>query len=140
MHRLAFVVSQIDTSCSVVPRGAFTLSAKGTVQRNALFPGLDVGEATDLSNYLHFRQAHGLARKSALDKKDLVKDVDFMDPLSEDDPKGCWSCRMDVATGTATLRSLVWPGYTFYHRVRRSEFGGVYFGDGQKNGDLAFML
>ena len=112
------MVDLIDTDCAAVPRGAFVLSAEGYVQRNAVFSGLSSSEAGDLSSYFHFRRASGLEAKSIFEKRELVKDVDFMDCLSEDEPKGCWSSRVDAATGMATLRNLVWPGYLAFHKVR----------------------
>lgn len=110
------------------------------MQPNAVFAGLSGSEAGEASSYLHFRRATALEAKSALEKKDLVKDVEFMDSLAEDQPKGCWSARFDAATGTATLRSFVWPGYTAFHKARSAQFGGVYFGDGARNDDIGFML
>jgi hypothetical protein len=37
---------------------------------------------------------------------------------------------------TVLGRSLLWPGYHFYHEVGRRKFGGVYIGMGLKNLEL----
>jgi len=38
------------------------------------------------------------------------------------------------------LRSLLWPGLTFYHAPRTKNYGYIYVGTGEKNLDLPFML
>lgn len=40
----------------------------------------------------------------------------------------------------ATIRSLMWPGYIGYVFKEKNTFGGVYYGNGIKNSDLAFYL
>jgi len=63
-----------------------------------------------------------------------------MDTIDEDIPKGCWSIIKDKVTGVITLRSLLWPGFYAYHVAATSNFGYCYFGYGEKNVDLGFML
>jgi radial spoke head protein 9 len=46
----------------------------------------------------------------------------------------------DAAAGTVTLRSLLWPGYFFFHVAGTGRFGAAYFGAGEKNVDISFML
>lgn len=50
-------------------------------------------------------------------KKGLVRDGDFLDPISADKPDGCWTLGMDPSCSVAVLRSLAWPGYFFFHQV-----------------------
>jgi len=38
------------------------------------------------------------------------------------------------------LRSLLWLGLTFYHVPMTKQYGYIYFGTGEKNLDLPFML
>ncbi len=102
--------------------------------------GLTATEAGELSNYLHFRQPENLGRKSVLERRGLVASTDFLDPISEDSPAGVWAARVDKQRGQATLRSLVWPGYFFFHNVGTARFGGAYFGDGRRNDDIGFMV
>ena len=93
-----------------------------------------------MANYFHFREPKALAKKTVLERRGLVASTDFLDSLSEDSPRGVWAVRVDKAKGQATLRSLVWPGYFFYHNVGTSQFGGAYFGDGRRNNDIGFMI
>jgi len=37
-------------------------------------------------------------------------------------------------------KSLLWPGYVFYHVPGTRTFGSYYIGSGEKNLDLCFML
>lgn len=140
LHRLAHVVSCIDHDTAVVPRGAYILTATHATVRNATFGGLTATEAASPSNYFHFRAAEGLEAAAAASKDGLVASTDFLDSIATDSPKGTWVLRVDAGTGSATLRSLAWPGYFFSHTLGTSEFGGAYFGDGFPNEDLAFML
>jgi len=55
--------------------------------------------------------------------------------------KGSWVMRVGESGLDVKLRSLVWPGYEFSCTVGSpNEFGGAYFGTGEKNHDLLFML
>lgn len=140
VHRLAYAVGEIDRETSVVPRGAYIVSATHDVIRNAGFTGLDSTSGASLDNYFHFREPINLARKTALERAGMVQSTDFLDPLSEDSPRGIWAVRVDRAAGVATLRSLSWPGYFFYHELGTGTFGGAYFGYGQRNADIGFMV
>eukprot|EP00500_Bicosoecida_sp_ms1_P004724 CAMPEP_0203809250 /NCGR_PEP_ID=MMETSP0115-20131106/2151_1 /ASSEMBLY_ACC=CAM_ASM_000227 /TAXON_ID=33651 /ORGANISM="Bicosoecid sp, Strain ms1" /LENGTH=273 /DNA_ID=CAMNT_0050717967 /DNA_START=96 /DNA_END=917 /DNA_ORIENTATION=+ len=140
VHRLAYAVAQIDRATAVVPRGAYLVSATHHVLRNAAFGGLDSTTAASLDNYYHFRAPEALARKSALERAGMVQSTDFLDSLAEDTPRGVWAVRVDRGGGVATLRSLLYPGYFFFHELGSGNFGGAYFGYGQVNGDIGFMV
>lgn len=137
-HRLAVTVKAIDHEVSIVPRGAYVVNATHYVIRNAAFGGLTPTEAGNLSNFFHFREAVELKKKSVLERRGLVASTDFLDSI--DAEKGIWALRVDAARGQATLRSLVWPGYFFYHNTGSARFGGAYFGDGRRNDDIGFMV
>ena len=51
------------------------------------FEGLTVTEASKLGSYLHFREARILPTKPLLEKANLDKSLDFLDPIDEDIPK-----------------------------------------------------
>ena len=48
--------------------------------------------------------------------------------------------QLRVHEGAVQLRSLKWPGYFFVHETESPLWGGAYFGAGQENKDLCFML
>jgi radial spoke head protein 9 len=138
-HRLAQTVLAIDFDTSTCPKGAFLVAPSKQVGQNTGFVGLDYEAAGQLSSYYHLRAATGPEPKAALDKPGLVRSTDFLDSLASD-AASSWSLQYNSSKTSSTLRSLVWPGYFFYHQVSSSNFGGAYFGTGQKNTDLAFMI
>ena len=137
MHRLAHVVSSIENDTAVVPRGCGIIDATLVVRPNAGFQGLTYAQAGALENYQHLR----VSAKADLDAAATgVKASDYLDPLTDDEPRGVWALRVNAASKTSTIRSLKWPGYFFFHQLGTNQFGGTYTGDGLANGDLGFML
>jgi radial spoke head protein 9 len=139
-HLLAYTVAAIDAETGVVPRGALVVTPSHKVIRNKTFEGLDASSAASLANYFHMRQPRDFHRLGALEKEGLVASTDFLDPIVGDIPKGSWALKFDGARQNVTLSSLKYPGYHFFHRLGTSEFGGAYFGTGQVNKDLVFMI
>lgn len=99
-----------------------------------------MSEAKKLSSYFHFREPVELKNKTLLEKAELDPSLDFMDCLEHDIPKGSWSVQMERGNALVVLRSLLWPGLTFYHAPRTKNYGYIYVGTGEKNLDLPFML
>jgi radial spoke head protein 9 len=140
MHRLAFAVSQIDHDAAALPRGAFVVDASHTVGKNKSYEGLSYEAAGKLASYYHFRPPESARAMASLAKPGIVRPGDFMDPCAEDQPNGVWSVCYDPSNTVSILRNFYWPGYFFYHIIGTPEYGGVYFGDGLPNVDIAFML
>ncbi|CAH1792347.1 unnamed protein product [Owenia fusiformis] len=138
--RLSAVIDDIDQDVFIVPRGAFTKTPTGKVFENRTFEGLSVSEAAKQGSYLHFRDPIKLQEKTLLQKANMDKALDFLDPIDEDIPKGCWSLQFERGSGLVTLRSLQWIGYTFYHVPGTRQYGSCYCGTGEMNKDLPFML
>lgn len=137
MHRLAYVVRNIDNDCSVVPRGSAIIDASLRVRPNAAFGGLSYAAAGSLDNYQHLVPS----AKADLDSASTgIKASDFLDRLSDDEPRGVWALRQDAASGNTTIRSLKWPGYFFLHTSGTPQFASTYSGNGLANADLGFML
>lgn len=137
MHRLAYVVNQIDNDCSVVPRGSCLIDASLFVRPNKAFSGLSYADAGSLDNYQHLVPS----KKADLDSASTgINATDFLDRLSDDEPKGVWALRVNPASGAATIRSLKWLGYFFLHQSGTPLFTATYNGDGRANADLGFML
>ncbi|XP_064623054.1 radial spoke head protein 9 homolog [Lineus longissimus] len=138
--RLAAMIAEIMEDVYIVPRAAYTKTPVGEIFNNRSFEGLNVADAAKFSSYFHFREPINLPQKSLLQRADLDKAIDFMDPVEEDVPKGSWSLQFERGSGLVTLRSLLWQGYIFYHVPGTREFGSIYVGYGEKNKDLPFML
>ncbi len=138
--RLAAVISRIEEDSFIVPRGAFIMQPTSEIVRNRLFEGLTVNEAAKFSNYFHFRETKNLQNKSILFKANLDKAIDFLDPIDEDQPKGSWSLQFERGSALVVIRSLKWPGSCFFHVPETPSYGSLYFGIGEQNRDIAFML
>ncbi|XP_008072123.2 radial spoke head protein 9 homolog [Carlito syrichta] len=138
--RLVSIIDQIDKAVAIIPRGALFRTPFGPTHVNRVFEGLSLSEAKKLSSYFHFREPVELKNKTLLEKADLDPSLDFMDSLEHDIPKGSWSIQMERGNALVVLRSLLWPGLTFYHAPRTKNYGSIYVGTGEKNMDLPFML
>nr|XP_054969617.1 radial spoke head protein 9 homolog isoform X4 [Pan paniscus] len=138
--RLVSVIDQIDKAVAIIPRGALFKTPFGPTHVNRTFEGLSLSEAKKLSSYFHFREPVELKNKTLLEKADLDPSLDFMDSLEHDIPKGSWSIQMERGNALVVLRSLLWPGLTFYHVPHTKNYGYIYVGTGEKNMDLPFML
>ena len=69
----------------------------------------------------------------------MTKNSDFMDTIEEDIPNGIWSVQNERGTNM-TQRNLKWIGLIAYAVPNSPNFGCVYFGTGEPNHDLPFML
>ncbi|NXO15718.1 RSPH9 protein, partial [Oriolus oriolus] len=138
--RLIATIEQIDKAVGIVPRGAFVKTPLGSVHENRHFEGLSLLEAKKLSSYFHFTKPVNLKNKTLLEKADLDPSTDFLDSLEHDIPQGSWSIQQEKGGTVVVLRSLLWLGLTFYHVPMTKQYGYVYFGTGEKNLDLPFML
>ncbi|KAI4882994.1 hypothetical protein NFI96_015790, partial [Prochilodus magdalenae] len=138
--RLAVTVFTIDKELAVVPRGAYIRNPHGTVQMNRSFEGLNPSEAAKLRNYLHFSESKNLKKKSILEMADLNPSIDFLDPLSDDVPKGSWKLQFEQGSRVCIIKSLLWDGLTFFHMPMTPQHGYFYTGYGLKSLDLPFML
>jgi len=140
LDRLSFVVMAIENDCQVVPVGSIKLTPLHEVRKNEAFKGLSHETAFSEQSYLHFRSAQTKEKKELNQKDDAIFRSDFLESIAQDDIKGSWSVQPDTTKTQVVIKSLLWPGYYAYHKLRSKVFGGVYIGDGTKNVDLPFML
>lgn len=136
--RLAALVEWIDHDCATVPRGAFIKTAAGEVAPAQFYKGLSPENAGKLSSYLHFRKSE--QERSPLERAKIDKTTDFLDALIDDVPKGSWTLQHGSGGSSVLVKSLIWPGFTFFHAPNTDRHGYIYNGIGQRNADLAFML
>ncbi|TMW64496.1 hypothetical protein Poli38472_011376 [Pythium oligandrum] len=140
LDRLAYIVDQIDRAVSIVPLEAYVVSPMRQVVANPAFHGLKWEQAIQPYNYFHFREPELPEKVKALHNSEgLVRAGDFLDPLIQD-LDGSWSITRDNTGRYVTLRNFIYPGSFFFHEPESHHYGAVYFGDGRKNPDIAFML
>ncbi len=97
-----------------------------------------------MSSYLHFRPGYTPDYKLLSELGDKYQEsIDIFHPISRDEPQGVWSIQKALGETVTVIRSLLWPGYIFYHRPQDnavSLWGSIYVGQGQRNDNLGFML
>ena len=120
--------------------GSYIADAAKQIIQNKAYSGLSYGAAGALRSYCHFRKAESPLAVASLEKPGLARPGDIFDSIEDDKPSGCWSVAYNSSNTSAYLRSFFWPGYFFFQTVGSSEYGGVYFGNGLPNKDLAFAL
>lgn len=139
LQRLAYVVSKIERDTHVVPQGSFKFTPIQEIRKNEIFKGLNDECSKKLEFYQHFRPVETQEMKELLERNEGILQTDVFDSLASDNVKGSWS--LQIGSGSQiTVRSLLWPGYTFYHICLTGIYGGLYIGDGLMNKDLPFML
>ena len=90
--------------------------------------------------YLHFRPIMTQEKLEYSETDDACFKYDILDNILSDEVKGSWSVQVDSTGKISNDRSLLWPGYYAVHQSCSDLYGGVYFGNGQKNSELAFMI
>ncbi|XP_071453740.1 radial spoke head protein 9 homolog [Hetaerina americana] len=138
--RLAATISLINDEAMIVPRGALFKNVNGVVIENENFRGLNLEESKHLESYLHYRIPKNKWSANLYKRADFSYEMDFLDSIDGDVPKGCWSLQYEDGGQILIVRNLFWPGMTFIHVIGTSEYYFNYTGDGKKNIDVPFML
>merc|ERR1711990_449748 len=137
VERLGAVVYNI-TNEFVVPRRAFMKSSEGLVSKNPSYNGLNDEETAHMSNWFHFKSKHTKVQ-TVKQLAHVDPAIDFMDTIEDDIPVGIWSIQNDRGVNV-TLRNLKWIGLIAYAVPNCTRYGCAYFGTGEPNYDLPFML
>mmetsp|Transcript_3866 Transcript_3866/g.8287 ORF Transcript_3866/g.8287 Transcript_3866/m.8287 type:complete len:276 (+) Transcript_3866:155-982(+) len=116
---LRVMIDSINATCGVVPAGSMLPDALNRIVVNRLYAGAAYPEK--LESYTHRTTLPG-------------------GPTLAADLRGTWSVNYDPFRGIAVVRSLLYPGYTFYYTSHDNTWGALYVGDGLRNNDLIFML
>lgn len=141
LERLSWVVQQIDQDTALVPSGYAVLTPTRNMIENTFFKGLSVAQASDISSYLFWRNPRFESSAARARKAGVSNTPDFLDRISEDEPKGLWTLQTDSTKTKVSVRNLLWLGYEFSLTAHSSnKWGGVYIGTGERNTDLLFML
>ncbi|KAJ1339735.1 hypothetical protein BSLG_005641 [Batrachochytrium salamandrivorans] len=89
----------------------------------------------------NFRDGFEVTSRTLSERIEKFDDtIDIFESIGNDEPKGAWAVNAEQE-GTATIvRSLQWPGYTFVHSTSPLSYASFYYGTGQKNHNIGFML
>ena len=88
----------------------------------------------------HFRVPVHKEKVELNNRNEGIYNNDFLDSIDQDAPCGTWSMLGDTSGTVSILRSKMWPGFSFYHRVNTNIYGNFYCGTGCKALDLPFMF
>jgi radial spoke head protein 9 len=136
IDRLAVIVAEIDTECAMLPAGALTKKADGSVVDSPTFAGLDHAKATSAKSFVFVNQPKAVSANADA----MTAATDFLTTCDELVPTNALVSKFDEATNVVTWRSLLYPGFLAYCTVGSATAGYVYSGNGEKNADIAFML
>ncbi|GAX85017.1 hypothetical protein CEUSTIGMA_g12438.t1 [Chlamydomonas eustigma] len=116
---LRYRLDSINTTCGVIPVNSVLPNAMNRIVSNRMFPGISYPEK--LESYTH-------------------RNTPPSGPTLAADLRGTWSVNYDPFKQISAVRSLLYPGYTFYYAGHDATWGAMYVGDGNRNDDLIFML
>jgi radial spoke head protein 9 len=141
LDRLVFTVAAIDTDTCITPVGLQYLTATRQIFQNRNFNGLSIAQASQLSSYLLYRNPESENTLARVRKFGVANNADFLDRCQEGLPDRIWKVQHDSSGVNFTLRNMIWSGYEFHLQAHSAgAFCGAYFGYGQRNDDVLFML
>ncbi|KAJ3107522.1 Radial spoke head protein 9 [Phlyctochytrium planicorne] len=140
-RRLAGTIALMNFECEIVPRGAYYRDATHKLSINPMFKGLDQIDLGQLSSYFHFREGFDINMKSLAERAaGFEETIDIFETIAKDEPRGVWTIQAERGGSVAFLRSLLWPGYSFFHAPSPTKWGAFYYGTGVRNVNIGFML
>jgi len=140
LDRLTWTVSKINDECYIVPRNSVILTSSKIMQKNKNFEPLSRDNANKLDSYLHFRTPRDPYSVSKYRKVTAMNDTDFLDPITNDLPRGCWRLQSKKSGLEISIKNLLWHGFEFRYQAGNTPFIQGYFGNGIRRNDLVFMI
>ena len=138
-ERLSYTVATIDRECAIQPTGLTMLTPTGHIATDPTFGGLTTHQLPLLASYSHLRNpisASALARQR---KQRTANNHSYLDRVEGEEERQ-WAVNATEGGLEVGLRSLVWLGWEYRLRASEREGRGGYFGYGERNNDLHFML
>lgn len=136
IERLACVVSEIDTQCAMLPKEKLMKKPGGNVVDSPTYAGLDYAKSMTPKSFVFVNKP----KAPSVTADAVTAATDFLVSCDDVVPAGSIVAKYDEAVSSVTMRSLLYPGFLAYTFVGAPMAGYCYFGDGMKNGDIAFML
>ncbi|XP_034950657.1 radial spoke head protein 9 homolog [Chelonus insularis] len=139
-NRLAATVKLVTDEAMIIPRGSWIKRPNGDITENEAFEGLDLNKALQTKYYLHTRLSQKSKTYNVMSSSFHEYAFDFLDNLEGDVPKGCWIIQPHLRHNMVIIRSMYWPGMTFYQQINSLNHGCLYVGNGIKNFSVPFMI
>jgi radial spoke head protein 9 len=136
--RLAVLVHLIMIESAIHPRGLLYRQLSGCVTYNPCFRGLSRIDASEMKNFQLFRGPLNNQNLNLAKREDYNYQTDFFDTIDDLSPKKCFSFSINERN-VCLIRSLLWPGMTFFHKLNSKQQGFFYFGNGRKNLNILMM-
>lgn len=138
---MAAIVFIITEECGICPRGSLYKLTDAYVVPNQMFRGLNNLQCEDLSYYQIYRLPRNDVKINLSKRSDYSYPIDFLDSVDDIIPRGhTFSLNLQRNDRLVIIKSCVWLGMTFFHKINSYEHGFLYIGDGKKNYDLLFMF
>ncbi|OQV14127.1 putative Radial spoke head protein 9-like protein [Hypsibius exemplaris] len=146
-ERLAYLVYCIDSEGFLIPKGSCGLDEKGFLVTNPAYDGMTHEQCRHLSSYLLYQPFS--VQKTGPGFEDIgIADPghNVLKPLSDTlpqdvvNPYGPWLFRQADDEDCVVMENTHWPGLFFWHSVETISYGRCYFGRGDKNIDVPFIL
>lgn len=136
--RLACIVHLIISESAIHPRGLLYRQMSGCVTYNPCFQGLSRMDASEMKNFQLFRYPLNNRNLNMAKREDYNYQTDFFDTIDDLTPRKCFSFSIDDRN-VCLIRSLLWHGMTFFHKLITKHQGFFYFGSGRKNLNTLMM-
>jgi radial spoke head protein 9 len=122
-QRLAALIADVAKECLLIPRGAVLQTALKFILTNPMWVGLPIQSYRRISNLRHWRIPE--TELTLLEKTFSNPALDFLPPLADLTE---WAFDFSGTNEELKLRSLKWPGFTFY--LCNEVWANTYFGTG----------
>lgn len=143
LERLHWTVQTIDHDTTLVASGRYHLTPTGDISLNQSFNGLNTSQLKDLQSFVHWRNSESRDAAVRVRKQRTTNCVDFLDcvePSIKQNKPQEWTLHTDPSSMNVSIRSLVWMGYELTAEAGNQSINQSYFGLGERNRDLPFML
>lgn len=139
--RLSVIVYLITEESGLIPRGSLYKRIDDKNVLSKCFRGLSLSESSDPTNFQLYRNPRMNWNHNLLKRHHYNYPTDFYDTMDCIIPdEKSFSRKILQNQKVIFIKSLQWPGMTFYQKINSEKHGFIYFGDGFKNMDLLFMI
>lgn len=138
--RLSHFVILHDSECRLIVRGEYLLMGNENGEPNRAFSGQPLHNALKPSCYLKAGHWGNPTRNARLYGPTYNVHTDYLSPITDDMPVGRWSVKYDPSLNVVAVQNIFFEGSLFWYRPGTTQHGQVYYGSGERNLELCFLL